>query len=592
MKRSPALFGLVCAAWVLIAPAQTTVPTTGLITPQAKADQAKLCAPGKARYPTQFTWAPGHIKVPARDATPADHLTPRIEQHRVIKGKDTVIAVWKSFSSNPYTCSEPFQAPPTDPAPSPPYTVADREPYTPAMLKKIAATGCGPFGNTSHVDLFRLWLPEDRFLVYPAVYTGTTYQGQTVSNNNITLHPQPDYYSGTGNPIYPPNDITIEGVTEHGIRPVIIRNDGGGGDSETAKDVVEIEGGANDTIRNIGITLGPASSAYVLQAGLYLIHAGYNDYDANGNPLAVPVLGAAPNRTLIAQTHIWGFEAIEPISGGANGVTGDPTGGGEVEFLENEINHNGGSGVQNSGGIGHGIYMDASNTAFGTPTYDPDYHVVFEGNWFHDQYFGHDAKSRAQYTTLLANYFQGGLPQGGIYAQAEAFNADIPNGGVLTAIDNIFVKTASGTNSAGFGTAYGEEGFPTAPYDGPKGGPRRNGIDIEFNTYVTFAATFDGTHANVPFEFFYPAKRPGRAGFPVADITVASNAFVGYCPQGNAITDYRGTTDLIAGFADLEETFSFGGKYRSSNAAVIGRPDYAHAVSVGKRVGQSVGGED
>ena len=576
---------LACAIVAQAAPAiaQTAVPASGFATPGSAAQ----CVPGAA-YPAQFTWGPS--KEAPREATPQDGLAPRIEQHRLVGGADAIVAVWKSFGSNPQTCREPFRAPPPQPAQGQAYGAAQEMPFTPAELQSLAAMGCGPFGNTAHVDLFRLWLPGDRFEVYPAVYTGSQSAAGTVSDNNITLHPQPDYYIGSGNPTYPPNGISIVGMTQGGIRPVIVRNDGGAGDSETSKDVVEIEGGANDAIENIGVTLGP--NGYVLASGVYLLHVGYNDYDQFGNALAVPALGAAPNRTTVSHSRVHGFEQVQARSGGANGITSDPTSGGTVAFLYDEIDHNGGSGAQNSSGLAHGIYADASNTEYGNPTYDPSFTAVFRGNWFHDQFFGHDAKSRAQRTYLLGNYFQGGMPQGGAYGQAEAFNADVPNAGELVARGNVFAKSASGYDSGAFGLDYGEEGIPASPKDGPGKGIRRNSIDVEFNTFAAFSRTFDGQHPPVPMSFFYPQQVPGTAGFPVASPVVGSNAFVGYCPTGIAADDYRGSAALAAGFSDMSDSFSFDAPYLSPTGGRLGMPAYRHEAGVSPRATAEVGAED
>ena len=369
-----------------------------------------------------------------------------------------------------------------------------------------------------------------------------------------------------------------------------MRNDVGAGDSESSKDVIEIEGGANDTVSNIGVTIGP--NGYVLAAGVYLLHTGYNDYDQYGNGLKVPVLGAAPNRTIVSNMHVYGFEQEQAQSGGANGITSDPTGGGRLELLFNEIDHNGGSGAQNSSGLAHGIYIDASNTEFGNPTYDPNFTAVFKGNWFHDQFFGHDAKSRAQRTLLIGNYFQGNLPQGGAYGQSDAFNADVPNAGQLLARGNVFVKNKSGYNSGAFGLNYGEEGVPNAPADGPNHRPRANSIDIRFNTFVAFANTIDGVHPLVPMSFFWPQLVPGTAGFPVASPTISANAFVGYCPDGTATHDYRGDTALIAGFGDMSQSFSFGGLFLSPDLSDVGRAAYLHQTAVAARANAAVGAED
>jgi len=574
---------------VTAARSQTVLPSSGLTTANGAADQAALCPTTTPTYPSAFTWNPSRTQVPARDATPADGLLPKIEQHRMLNGVDTIVAVWNSFGSNPYTCNEPFQTAPAQPAPGTPYTAAQSKPFTPAMLKAAAAMGCGPFGNVSHVDLFRLWKPGDVFLVYPAVYTSTMTPSGLISNNNITLHPQQDYYLDAGNPIFPPNNITIQGVTQNGIRPVIVRSDAGGGDSESTKDVVEILGGANDTIDNLSVT--QSSTGTVLQSGIFLLHVGYNDYDRYGNRLATPVLGAGLNQTILSHLHVSSFEQEQSATGGANGIISDTLSGGTIVLSSSEIDHNGGSSVQNHSGAGHGVYLDGSDQRDGGVTYDPNFAVILQNNWFHDQFYGHDAKSRAQHTTMIGNYFQGGVPQSQDYPQAEAYNADISNGGVFVAYNNIFVKNASGYNSGIFNLAYAAEGFPSVN-DGPNGNPRKNSIDIRFNTFVTFAQTVDGQHAIRPTLFFYPAQLPGAKGFPVSKVMIDSNAFVGYCPLNDPASDYRGTTALVAGFADLSQSFSFGGQYLSPSNALVGSNSYVHELLSGTRSTAAVGGED
>lgn len=170
-----------------VASAQTVLRGT-YETPNGVADQQNLCSASPvASYPAQWTWDPARTTLKARSALPSDKLTPRIEQHRLINGADTIVAVYSSFASA-HTCNEPNN-------------VSTRSPFTPAQLQAMAATGCGPFGNTSHVDLFRLWLPGDKFLVYPAVYTGLV--------NNVVIKPASDYYTGSVVPIYEPSNLTI-----------------------------------------------------------------------------------------------------------------------------------------------------------------------------------------------------------------------------------------------------------------------------------------------------------------------------------------------------------------------------------------------
>ena len=200
-------------------------------------------------------------------------------------------------------------------------------------------------------------------------------------------------------------------------------------------------------------------------------------------------------------------------------------------------------------------------------------------------------KSRAQYTTAVANYFQGGRPQGGIYQQANAFNLDIPNGGVLLAYDNILVKDASGYGSGLYNIAYGEEGFPTSPNDGPNNGPRTNSIDIRFNTHLAFASTVDGSHYITPYEFSYPSELPTTL-LPAAKVNISSNAFVGFCPTGSSTLDFRGATALQAGFSDLSQAYSLGGLWVSSDNSIVGAADYSHVARQGKRTTAAVGAED
>ena len=547
-----------CQKWAFIL--ACTIPTVAYSqtvlsgtyeTPNAVSDISNLCPPNSGKYPTQWTWNPNSRTTPPRRALVADHLTPRIEQHRQVGGTDTIVAVWSSFASGP-NCQEIFRT-------------TNQGPYTPAQLQQMAATGCGPFGNTSHVDLFRLWQAGDVFEVYPAIYTGT--------DNNIVLHAQSDYYDGSTDPVLAPSGITIQGVVQNGIRPVIVRNDGGGGDSETGKDAVEILAGMNDTIDNVDVLLGP--KGYVSQALVYLIGAGTANYDANGNRLATPTYGGT---TTLSHMHVSYAELVETATGGASGIFGDTTGGGEIMLSQDELDHDGGSGVQNSSGPGHGVYI-------GSSTVDPNLILTFANDYFHDNYYGHDAKSRAPYTNAYENYFKGGLPQGGVFNQAEAFNLDVPNGGTLTAYGNIFVKNQAGPNSNGYGIAYGEEGIPDS---------RPLSLTVEWNTFVAFAWSYDGSHPNIPFEFFYPAQMPGAGGFPVSaqQTLIAYNAFVGYCPTGNPTSDYRGSTALIAGFGDLSRTFSLGGHWLAPSQLVAGLAGYNHVDLLVRRLLTSVGAED
>ena len=541
-----------------------TVMSGTLETPNGVSDQSILCSPNNGTYPAQFRWNPAKATGVARDATDADGFTPRIEQHRMISGVDTLMAAYSSFGSNTTTCQEVWQP-------------ADSGPFNAAQLQQMASSGCGAFGNANHVDLFRLAIPGDVFLVFPAVYKG--------ASNHIELAPRGDYYTGN-NPIYPPDGITIRGVTVNGIRPILFRDNGGQGDSESSKDAVEVEGGANDTIDNLTISMGDPNTTggYVEQALIFLIGANTHSYDSNGNalPIPTPVPGGVFKLT---HSRVTGSELMEEVSGGADGIISDNNSSGTLRFFADEIDHDGGSGVDNHSGIGHGMYLSASLT-------DPNLTASLQNNWFHDNYYGHDAKLRPQIDRVVGNYFEGDLPSYG--GQGDAFNLDVPNAGQLTAFNNIFVKNASGYNSNGFAIAYGEEGVPSNPPDGANGATRKLSISIRFNTFVAFAATFDGEHPITPMEFFWnPSQVPGAQGFPVeaSNTDISYNAFVGYCPTGTATYDFRGNSALIAGFGDLSQTFSLGGLWMAplNNS---GTNAYAHQQRFYKRATSSVGAED
>ena len=205
-------------------------------------------------------------------------------------------------------------------------------------LTKYAAAGCGPFGNVSHIDLFRIAQDNDTFLVYPAIYTG--------SENNIYIAPKPDYYKDPVTHI--PTNITIQGVTVNGIRPVlldVIKS----GDFASAQAPVYIWNGGvtgnNSTgivIENIDIAVDK-NLGFTGKAGLY----------SNG----------ATNLTL-RQMRIHGFEMVSGNGYGANGIfsTGNDTGVFTLDQVEL---------YENGGGLGpaHNIYVNTSKV-------DPNYTCI------------------------------------------------------------------------------------------------------------------------------------------------------------------------------------------------------------------------
>jgi hypothetical protein len=542
-----AIWAASAAACPALAAAGTIVTQT-YETPAAVSDQETLCAPANGAYPSQWTWDSAGMKSAPRGAVPGDNLAPRIEQHRQVGGTDTIVAVWSSLSSNPNTCQEIFR---NGAAP----------PYTPAELQQMANTGCGPFGNTSHVDLFRLYQPGDTFLVYPAVYTGT--------NNNIVVQPEFDYYTGGTEPTYTPTNVTIQGVTVNGIRPVLYRNDAGAGDYATSQGAVYINQSLGLTIDNLDVILG--AQGYVLTALVYDNGGGTSQYDANGAQTSSLQFGT----TTLSHMRVEGGEQEEAASGGANGIFGTPNNGGTLQMIGDELAYNGGSGVGNSSGPGHNAYIASSAV-------DPNFSVQLIGSWSHDAYYGHDFKSRAWSNLVVGNYFQGGLPQPG-YSQAEAYNVDIPNGGQIVMRNNVLVKDASGPNSNGIGFAYAEEGVSDS---------RPLSIQLRFNTFVAFAQTFDGQHPIAPMNFYYPAISPGQGGFPVANTVIANNAYVGYCPTGNTADDYRGSPGLIAGFADINQGFSTQARWLSADQTILGTRSYLHTTAIRHRLDTALGAQD
>ena len=408
----------------------------------------------------------------------------------------------------------------------------------PIDLKAAAAKGCGPFGDIPHVDLFRLWQDGDTFLVYPAVYTGGI--------NNLVLLSKSDYYGG---PIYNPQNITIKGVTIDGVRRVIFNTPPATDDYASAQGPVYIGNSANIAIENIDVDNGAITYPFG-KAGVYI----------NG-----------ADNLLLRQMRIHGFEVR-----GVNGIFSTKNTTGTLMLDQLEIYENGGS-----SGPAHNIYINSSKT-------DPTFTVAMTNSWSHDAFYGHTFKSRAQVNVLNGNYFQGGLPQGGSYTQAENYLVDIPNGGILEMYNNILTKNESGANSNGASITYSVEGTSSDL----SATPRTYSIDIENNTFVALSSTFDDQHALWPF-FFWHDLTPDSAGFEVPKlpsgyavptVLISQNAFVGYCPQtypGDDFMNYRGTFDATLAFSELRQDFSFIPAIFSDITTVGGTPAYQHAAQAG-----------
>jgi hypothetical protein len=392
-----------------------------------------------------------------------------------------------------------------------------------------AASGCGPF---THVQGWRLWEAGDLFKVYPAVYNGIY--------NNFALSTEfdapPDY---PNNPVNPSN-ITIEGVVKNGVRPVVLL-DVPATHNALYQSAVYFGTGSSISMSNIDVMEAPGGSAGV--AGVYV----------NGET----------NLTL-SNVRISGF-----TQSNLNGLF-FADGAGTLLLDQIELDHNGGN---NAGSLAHNAYINAG-------TMDPNFTVFMQHSWTHDAYLGHLFKTRAPFETFVGNYFQGGLPQAG-NGVAESYLLDVPNGGVLTARNNIFVKNASGQGANGVSITFGVEGIVDS---------RALSIDLENNSFVSFSAFYNGYDYNYPFFFYDPAVVPGTPQWP-SDVPyrIIKNAFVGYCPVSSSpVFSYRGDIDVQEAFSELSESFQLLTKVDSNEKRlkrdlpnyqkVVGTPAYEHAM--------------
>lgn len=479
------------------------VLTASLITPAAQA--ATFCSSGI--YPNQWVWNPVETVNPP---APAISGTPKVEQFR--NGK--LIATYNTLGSyDPHGMCTLTQN---------------------ASANPEATVGCGPFNRN---DPYRQWQNGDVFMVYPAVYSGV--------QNQPWIGPGYDTYAQyqAGTPFIPTN-ITIEGVTVGGMRPVIVVGSAGAGNNTLGQSAVYFDQSQNVTFENLDVDAAGATAGSVGKSGVYI----------NGGD----------NLTL-ADMRVHGFE-----SAGVNGLFGTPNNSGTLELDRLELYQNGGP-----DGPAHNAYINAS-------TADPNFTVHLVNSWSHDAYYGHLFKSRAQVNIMEGNYFQGGMPQSG-YTQAENYDLDIPNGGRLTVKDNVFAKNASGPNSNGVYITFGVEGIPDS---------RPLSIDIENNTFVAFSKTYDGSHPLFPF-FFAGGLTPGSPGFITPNVSVQKNVFVGFCPSGNPELAYRGDLALTEAFSELNQDFSISNKYISADNSILGTPAYKHAAQGGLvRTVPTIGAED
>ncbi len=407
-----------------------------------------------------------------------------------------------------------------------------------------AASGCGPF---TREHTWRLWAPGDVFYVYPAVYDGPYNQPWIGPEYTSPA----DYAAGLA---VNPDNIRIQGVVQAGTRPVILLQ-GDASDNTLDQAPVYFDVSTGITMDSINVTA--TGQVSVGKAGIYE--------------------SAASNLTL-SNMRINGFERA-----GVNGLFGAGGYGGSLTLDFVELDHNGGP-----NGPAHNAYIGAS-------TVDPNFTVNMSHSWSHDAYYGHLFKSRAQKGIYTANFFQGRPPQPN-HSQAETYLLDIPNGGQVSIRNNIFVKNASGANSNAMSLTFLMEGMTDS---------RPQSLDVENNTFVTFAKTFDGAHLNYPFSFLYPNVRPDSAAWPAGiSVRIIKNGFVGYCAPGDgSALDYRGDISAIESFDELTRAYGFTTKVMSSDMALaatypdyvpeLGTPDYAFQFDAAPvRQTTTIGAED
>lgn len=460
----------------------------------------------------------------AAQPQPATSGTPKIEQYR----NGQLIATYSALG-DVYYGSEKTQ----------PCSRKDNSAFNPA-----ASAACGAFPRG-----FRNWLDGDLFLVYPAVYSGGVnqpYLGPAIDNYQEFLDLQKAQKTDPhALPPHIPHNITIRGVTVNGARPVIKMTDGAHYNN-MYQSAVYFDLGYNITLENIDID-ATGSTGWIGQGGIY-------------------ILGTVD--LTIHNVRVHGFQ-------NSNGIFATPLTAGTLTLDGLDVFDNGG---WISGRNAHNFYLNGGGTDPFYPhyVYDPKFTVHMLNSWSHAASVGHTFKSRAPINILEGNYFQGSLPHGP-NNMGESYLVDIPDGGQVVLRNNVLAKNQSGNGSNGIMFAFDME----ASVPG-----RVNSLDIENNTFVGFAATYDGTHPISPMGFFYPQKVPGTTGFPLTTYSIAQNAFVGFCPQNQyyPYTNYRGDLAAIEAFSELDQDFSLGTQVAApapSTGGIAGTPAYKHAAQDG-----------
>ncbi|HRE15878.1 MAG TPA: hypothetical protein PLW86_02265, partial [Rhodocyclaceae bacterium] len=231
-------------------------------------------------------------------------------------------------------------------------------------------------------------------------------------------------------------------------------------------------------------------------------------------------------------------------------------------LLENvELDGNGGN-----NGPEHNAYINASRI-------DPNFTFMVKGSWSRNAFYGHALKSRAQRTVVEGSYLQGSRAEPG--SRTESYLLDVPDGGVLIARNNIFVKDFSGNDSNGASITYGVEKVDSG---------RAWQLTLEHNTFVAFSKFYDDA-AHGLYPLFIKNGTPGVK-------TVEANVFVGYCPSGNPGRDFRGNNASILNFNQIDLSFRPRQAVPGGNPAIVGTPQYMHVTRSTSRLTRALGARD
>jgi hypothetical protein len=332
---------------------------------------------------------------------------------------------------------------------------------------------------------YRLYETGDVFELDPAVYSGP--------DNNAWIGTQPlddaDYQKGNKAWLVP-TDLVIRGRVVNGYRPVVQLTAAGSSNNTLGQGILYLDNSKNITIENI-------------------------DFDGqgfdNGGKGAIYINGV--DGFTLRHSRVMRFTQTNGVFSTGNNV-------GTILFENVETGFNGGD-----SGPEHNYYMGESNSdsyydgSWGHRS-DANHTIIWRGCYSHDVYYGHTIKSRAAVNIVEASYLKGKNIQQG-QAQGEAYLADFPNGGRITIRNSVLDKGYSGDDSNGIFITYAMEGniYPEAS----------ESISIVHNTFVARSTVYDSQgHLLRPMNFFYPGQNPKSASFPVKNVTVAGNLFVGF----------------------------------------------------------------